>query len=116
MALLSSGGTSIAERCARASTRPVASRGGTSSISPTGRAPESSTPSPSSTERMPLFIELQVLHYESRDGGVVVQVEERKSGLPLRVGRQRDDVRIVGVQQRVPRLRPPRLELRNRRE
>src|SRR3954463_2152362 len=111
MALLSMGGTSIVERCARASTRPVASSVGMSSTSATGRAPESSTCSASSTERRPLFIELQVLHYESRDGGGVVKIEERKGGLHLRIGRQRHDVRIVGVQQRLAGLLAPHLEL-----
>jgi hypothetical protein len=56
MALLSIGGTSIAERCARARTRPVASSVGTSSISATGLAPASSCASASSTLSKPLFI------------------------------------------------------------
>src|SRR4051812_35403089 len=116
MALLSMGGTSMVERCGRASTRPVASSVGMSSISATARAPESSSCSASSTERSPLFIELQVLHYESRDGGVVVQIEKRQRRFHLRVGRQRDDVRIVRVQQRLARLLAPYLELRDRRE
>src|SRR6185369_12510555 len=108
------GGTSMVERCERASTRPLASRVGTSSTSATGFAAASSCASASSTDRRPLFIELQVLRYEARDGLVVVQVEDRQLGLDLRIGGERDDVRIVRVQQRLARLRAPDLELGDR--
>jgi hypothetical protein len=56
IALLSIDGTSIVERCARASTRFVASRVGTSSTSATGLALARSFASASSTERSPWFI------------------------------------------------------------
>ena len=55
MALLSIGGTSMVELCACASTRPVAARVGSCSISATGLAPASSVSSAWSTERRPLI-------------------------------------------------------------
>src|SRR5712664_2838976 len=116
MALLSIGGTSIVERCARASTRLVASRVATASMSATGRAAESSTSSASSTDRRPLFTEFQKFHYEKRNRGVVVQIEQGQLRLHFRVGGEGHDVRIVGMQERLARLLAPYLELRDGRE
>src|ERR1700704_3208394 len=101
MALLSMGGTSMVERCGRASTRPVASSVGRCSTSLTGFAPESSWASASSTDNRPLFMQLQMRKDEHRNGAVVVQVEHRQPGLDLAVAGHRDDVRIVGMQQRL---------------
>src|ERR1051326_881974 len=116
MALLSMGGTSIVERCARARMRPLASRAGTSSTAETGTAPARSCPRASSTERSPLFMELEVRGDEFRDRRIVVQVEHRKLGAHRAVARHRHDMRVVGVQQAFPGFGAPDLELRDRRE
>src|SRR6185436_160835 len=116
MELLSIGGTSMVERCARARMRPLASSEGTSSMPETGVAPDKSCASASSTESSPLFIQLQVRDEEGGDRGIVVEIEHWESGLDLAVARHGHDVRIVRVQQRLARGGAPDLELRDRRE
>src|SRR5438105_8479407 len=91
IALLSIGGTSIVERCARASTRVVAARGGRSSISPTGFAPARSCARASSTESGPLFMELEMEQDECGDPGIGVQIQQRQFRLHLAAARPRHD-------------------------
>src|SRR5688500_9492994 len=100
------GGTSMVERCARASTRPLASSAGTSSTSATGLACESRVASASSTESSPLlmgplFIDALVLEYERGDARIVVDVEARQLRVHRHVARQGDDVGVVRMQQRL---------------
>jgi len=47
---------------------------------------------------------------------IVVQIQDGQLGLHLRVGGERDDVRVVGMEQRLASLLAPDLELGNRRE
>src|SRR3954470_10241640 len=116
MALLSIGGTSMVERCARARTRPLASSAATSSSSETGVAPARSCASASSTERRPLFMQVEVRGHELCDGGVVVQVEHRKLRPHRAVARHGDDMRVVRMQQAFAGRGAPYLELRDRSE
>src|SRR3954451_20872585 len=116
MALLSIGGTSMVERCARARTRPLASSAGTSSSSETWVAPARSCASASSTESRPLFMQLEMRGHEFCDGGVVIQVEDRKLRPHRAVARHGDDMRVVRMQQAFPGRGAPYLELRNRSE
>src|SRR6478672_2047396 len=105
MALLSSGGTFMVERCGRASTRPVASSVGTSSMSATGLARASICASASSPESRPLFmkpsLQPEVSEDEGANCGVVVQVQARQRCLDARIGGNGDDVRIFGMQERL---------------
>src|SRR5258705_12216454 len=112
MALLSMGGTSMVERCARARMRPLGSSAGTSSTQETGVAPASSCASASSTESKPLFTKLEVRGHEFRDGGVVIQVEHRKLRAYRAVARHGHDMRAVRMQQAFPGRGAPYLELR----
>src|SRR6185295_13276449 len=116
MELLSIGGTSIVERCARARIRPLASSAGTSSMPQTGAAPARSCTSASSTESRPLFMQLEMQGNEFCDRGVVVQVEHRKLRAHGAVARHGDDMRVVRMQQAFPGRGAPDLELRDRRE
>src|SRR5690606_29833238 len=126
MALLSMGGTSMVERCGRASTRLVASSVGISSTSGPGLACASSWASASSTDisawrALPappcsLVIDSYVSQDKFGDGCVVVEVQARQPGLDRRVGGERHDVRVVRMKKRLARFLAPHLELRDGRE
>ena len=117
MALLSIGGTSMVEVCARARMRLVASSVGTSSTSATGFASASSRASASSTREQALVqCSSSFFRMNCAIAVHVVQVEQRQFCLHFGVARHRDDVRVVRVQQRLAGLGAPHLELGDRRE